>query len=151
MKVYFFDCDETLWHTETKDYVSSVDSTFTKTGELTVRRDADELLFRLNPEVPAIFNKIEIGGNKIGILSDNKPEPVRELLKLFGLWEFVSPELFAVKLWDGYCPKHEMLQEALQNLTEKPEAVSWYDDKDYSQEAAQIAVDFVRVDVKLEV
>ena len=46
-KLVLFDCDETLWESKDKDYISSVDSDLIRTSENSVERNTDGKTFTL--------------------------------------------------------------------------------------------------------
>lgn len=150
--LYLFDCDETLWQSEGQDWIGSVPSSLLTQDGNTVIRTADGKVFRLKTGVKEGFIYLKQtskdGERVIGIVSDNPPEPVMKALKLLGLWDTIDTHAFNVRLWEGYCPKHEMVAEILAKGEFgdiSPNNVFWFDDKDYSQEADLIQVNFIQV------
>lgn len=150
--LYLFDCDETLWESEGQDYIGSVPSEFLTQDGNAITRTADGKVFSLKTGTREAFvylKKTDVDGERvIGIVSDNPPEPVMEALKLFGLWDVINAHAFNVRLWEGPCPKHEMVAEILAkgefgDISTRN--VFWFDDKDYSREAGLIQVNFIQV------
>lgn len=147
-KLVLFDCDETLWHSENKDYISSLPGPFSLQGPNTLVRNDDQKVFQLGPRVREAF-RILYAQCSIGIVSDNKPQSVLEALRLFGLTEFINKQAQNIRLWDGYCPKDEMVKEILARelFTHlEPRDVYWFDDKDYSAVAGVLSVNFCLVE-----
>lgn len=147
-RIILFDCDETLWNSLDRDYISSCKSVLIKAKKHTIVRLADGKRFTLKRETIQLFQSLAVKGFTIGIVSDNKPAMVRAALKLSGLLKYINKKAINIKLWDGYCPKHLMIQEIL----DKPEfhsidlkLVYWVDDKDYAAEAKKIGVNFIKV------
>lgn len=148
-KLLLFDCDETLWNSQDKDYVSSVNSHFEKITFGIVERKKDGKKFVLRPGVKKAFDLISKKGFVIGIVSDNKKPPVVEVMKLFNVWSYINHEAINIKLWNGYCPKHKMILDVLSGLDfykAYRDRVYWFDDKDYTSDAKEIGVNFIKVD-----
>jgi len=151
-KLILFDCDETLWHSPTKDYISSQISPLTLVGQGGVQRQTDGLMFSLRPGVRQALRYALASGYVVGVVSDNLPAPVLVALRLFGLKKFIADEAINIRLWEGYCPKEQMVSEILQRprfIGLKPGSVLWLDDKDYSAQAKAIGVGFIKVDHKI--
>lgn len=148
-KLYLFDCDGTLWNSHDSDYIGSVPSGFEKITDDIILRLKDGKKFYLNHGVLDLFKTINKNSkNLIGIVSDNPPESVIEALKALGLYDYINSKAINIKLWQGYCPKHKMILEILNkpefhNISKKN--VFWFDDKNYSSEANEIGVKFVKV------
>ncbi len=153
MKLFLFDCDETLWTSPKKDYISRVPSPFKKVGSSEILREADQYAFRLQPSVQETFAYLA-GRNDtaVGIVSDNLFEPVQQALMFFDLWSFIDSNAVNVRLWQGYCPKHEMILEILNRPVFLPTVLLqdtyWFDDKDYQKEADGIGVHFIQVSLE---
>lgn len=150
-KLILFDCDETLWTSTDRDYISSVRSPLKKLAANKVVRVKDKKVFTLKKGVLSTLVDLHKDNNQIalGIVSDNDPEEVISALKLFNVWSYINEKALNVKLWNGYCPKHEMILEIINkkefsHLSHKN--IYLIDDKDYSKEAAQIGINFIRVD-----
>lgn len=148
-KILFFDCDQTIWTSSNNDYISSIVSPLVPVSKDVILRTADGNIFNLKPEIRKIFKNIRSKGNIIGIVSDNKKDMVINALKLFDVYKLIKKEAVYIKLWKGHCPKEEMIKK----ITSKPEFegiipsnVYWFDDKDYSEEAGLIGVNFIQVD-----
>lgn len=149
-KLVLFDCDETLWTSMDKDHISSAKSALKKLNSSTIVRLKDNKVFTLKKGVVKAFAHLSKNNNQIvlGIVSDNEPEEVISALRLFNLWKFINKEAFNVRLWKGYCPKHEMIVEILNKNHFKnllPGDTYFIDDKDYSKEAKDIGVNFIQV------
>lgn len=150
-KLIFFDCDETLWTSEGKDYISSVDSTLEKDGKLTIFRVTDKKRFILRPDVKDTFTILlnSLVHVHLGIISDNKPGPVLQALTLFGLYSFLHPQAINVRLWTGPCPKEIMIEEILAQAVFKDikrSEVYLVDDKDYSGAMSNQGMNFIKID-----
>ena len=147
-RIIFFDCDETLWTSPTRDYISSINSDFELIGKNQVLRKKDGLVFTLRPGIRRLFAKLKSEEITIGIVSDNRRRPVINILELFGLVTSINFKAVYIKLWKGYCPKHKMIQKVLKrsifkNISRRD--VLWVDDKDYTREAKKIGVNFINV------
>ncbi len=145
--IFFFDCDDTIWGSEDKDYISSVPSSLTLNSKGNLIREKDNKVFSLRKGVKKAFENIKKSGGRIGIVSDNRKYMVTGALEKFGLIKFVDKKLVLVKLWKGYCPKHRMIVEGLakNNIPRDNMKVFWFDDKDYANEAKEIQSLFIRV------
>lgn len=147
-KIFLFDCDETIWTSLDADYISHVSSSLTKISKVVLYRKKDGKLFNLKPEIPELFKAIRQKNHAIGIVSDNKKDMVISALILFDICKLVDTEAINIKLWDGHCPKELMVSEILNKpkFAKIPKNnVYWFDDKDYSEEAKKIEVNFVKV------
>jgi predicted phosphatase len=145
-KLFIFDADETLWHSDGKDYISSQVSKLDKFDRLTIVRLVDGQKFYLDKDATSLFKKISAKGYYIGVVSDNKKPMVVKALKLFGLWLYVNKKAVNVKLWQGYCPKHLMINEIIDKMKiDNKKSVYWFDDKNYVNEAAIVGVNFIRI------
>lgn len=150
--LYLFDCDETLWESEGQDYIGSAPSELLTQDGNAVKRTVDGKVFRLKTgakEALIYLKEANVDGERVvGIISDNPPEPVMKALRLFGLWDTIDAHAFNVRLWKGDCPKQEMVAEILTKREFgdiNPSNVFWFDDKDYSQKADLIQVNFIQV------
>jgi magnesium-dependent phosphatase-1 len=146
-KLFLFDCDETLWTSIGRDYVSSHNSRFSRVDKDSVVR-GDGVQFMLRSGVREAFSVINSREHIIGVVSDNLPEPVFEVLELLELDVHVSQDATLVTLWEGYCPKDAMVTDILGNLARKgvtPNETYWFDDKDYTDKAANIGVNFTLI------
>lgn len=146
-KFFLFDSDQTIWTSDNHDYISSVVSPLILMSENSIARIVDGNVFFLKPEIREAFKLIKKSGSTTGIVSDNRKDMVINALKLFDIYKFLNLNAINVRLWKGYCPKHKMILEIL----DKPEFknilsnnIYWFDDKNYSEEAAQIGVNFIR-------
>jgi len=151
--IVFFDADQTLWTNIHNKYISSVVGELELVDKYNIRR-VDGEIFTLHPETRVVFDQLKTAGTIIGIVSDNVPVMVIDALKLFELWSMINIDAVNIKLWDGYCPKHLMIEEILLkdmyiNIARKN--ICWCDDKDYSKEAKQIGVNFCICQEKLEI
>lgn len=148
-KLFLFDCDETIWYSDSADYISSIPSTFERgSAGQEIIRVADSTIFYLRDGIKEILEEINKSDDSVGIVSDNKPEPVLEALNLLELMEFIDQNAVNIKLWDGYCPKHIMVEEIISKSLFKDISrnnIYWFDDRDYSKEAKQIGVKFFKV------
>lgn len=147
-KIFLFDCDETIWTSTGADYISHVSSPFVKISKFVLLRTQDEKIFNLKPEIPELFSDIRQKNYTIGIVSDNRKDIVMNALTLFDICKLVDMDAINVRLWDGHCPKEIMVSEILNNNKFAKIAknnVYWFDDKDYSEEAGKIGVNFVKV------
>lgn len=148
IKIVFFDCDETIWTSPTKDYISSVVSDLKPISKNKLTRVSDRLVFTLKPGTRKLFAELSKREVVIGIISDNRRKPVVKALSLFKLLPFINKMAISIKLWRGYCPKHKMLISVLKKPDFKNisgNEVLWVDDKDYSSEAAEIGVNFIKI------
>lgn len=148
-KIFLFDCDQTIWTSGGNDYISSVDSPLALVSKNSLIRVKDGKVFTLKQGVHEMFNKIYKSGGIVGIVSDNKKDMVVDALKLFDIYKFINIDAINIKLWKGYCPKHQMVEEILskiefENISIKN--VYWFDDKDYSEEAEMVKVNYIKVD-----
>ena len=149
-QLLLFDGDETLWTTPDKDYISSVASDFIPVSQGAIMRVADGKLFFLRPGVSAAFaylHKLQ-GAVAVGIVSDNAAASVSTAVRLFGLADVIDKAASNVKLWTGYCPKHEMILEVMERPQFRSLSVQHtclIDDKDYSAECASIGVSYMQV------
>lgn len=148
-KLFLFDCDETLWSSTDVDYISSISSGLVKQSDHVIKRAKDSKLFSLKKGTTESFKYLNEANNAyIGIVSDNKSLYVKKALELFNLWSFVTPEAFCVKLFKGYCPKHQLVMKILNKAKFKEinkNDIYWLDDRDYSKEAKSIEVNFIKV------
>lgn len=147
-KLLIFDGDNTLWSASEGDYVSKLRSSFLLSEPDVVRRIADGAQYELRAETRNVLQYLKERGFTIGIVSDNKSGAVIEVLKLFNIWQYYDLNAINIKLWDGYCPKHLMIEEILgKSQFEGVERnnVYWVDDRDYGVEAKIIAVKFVLI------
>ncbi len=144
-KIHFFDCDETIWTSNTKDYISRVPSSLSKIDEDTILREEDDLVFTLKPWIRNLRISLKKQDISIGIVSDNLKEPVLKALELFELQDYIDSRYINIKLWDGYCPKHLMIQELISKYEHTYSEVFWRDDKDYSEEAKIISAKFNKI------
>lgn len=144
-KLFLFDCDQTLWSSSEKDYISRVNSKLLVISPGVLMGVEDRNKFYLDSNVGKALRLISRSGNLSGIVSDNKKNVVIEALSLFGIYKFFEPKAINIKLWKGYCPKHNMVIEILKKIKISSENVYWFDDKDYGAEAATIGVNFIRV------
>lgn len=83
------------------------------------------------------------------LIYKNGEDMVISALKLFDIYKFINIDAINLKLWKGYCPKHQMVKEILSKIKFKnisTKNVYWFDDKDYSGEAESICVNFIKVD-----
>ena len=147
MKIVFFDCDETLWTSADKDYISSINSSLKKIDEKTLIREKDGKEFVLNKSVRKALEELKNKNILIGIVSDNEKQMVLKALKIFEIYEYFDEDLINIKLWEGYCSKDEMILESLSKLSKKilSKNIYWFDDKDYSKEGKEIGINFVKV------
>ena len=147
-KIFLFDCDETIWRSLDADYISHVVSPLVKISKLVVERTKDGKMFNLKPEIMELFKNIRKKNYTIGIVSDNKKDMVISALTLFDICKLVDEEAINIRLWNGNCPKEVMVSEILNNpkfAKIHKNNVYWFDDKDYSEEASKIGVNFVKV------
>jgi len=143
-----FDCDQTIWTSGNHDFIGSVVSPLVPVSKNSILRVKDGSIFTLKEGVPEVFDYLKKTGNIVGIISDNRKGMVTDALKLFNMYKFVNLSAVSVKLWKGYCPKHTMIQMILEKNQFKSiplKNVYWFDDKDYSQEAGLIKVNYVHV------
>ena len=143
-----FDCDETLWHSAGRDYISSLPSILKRADGPAVERSADGQIFSLRSGVVETFRELHDSGVGIGIVSDNLVAPVIKALELFGLYRYVKSQAFNVRLWDGYCNKPQMVEEIIARTRVEPSSVYVFDDKNYRHGMDQIGVHFVQVPEK---
>lgn len=141
--IYFFDCDETLWESDSRDYVSSKPGKVIAIDQDSFKREGDETIFRIKPGARELLSQLYSQGFSIGIISDNNKEPVIAALHSLNLWKYVNPELVSVSLWEGYCPKADLIEGLLS--VNAPGEVIWFDDRDYSREAEEKGYRFVHV------
>ena len=148
MKVFLFDCDQTIWFSKNNDFISSVASPLNLTSKLKIIRVKDGNAFSLKPGVAKAFRFVKSQGGIIGIVSDNEKSVVINALRLFDIYRYLDANAVDVKSWKGYCPKHKMIME----IMAKPEFADvppggfyWFDDKDYSREAKLVGVNFIQV------
>lgn len=147
-KIFLFDCDQTIWISGNNDFISSVFSPLVLMASNSIFRVRDGNIFILKPNIGEIFRLIQNSGNVIGIVSDNRKDVVINALKLFDIYKFIDQNAINIRLWKGYCPKQEMVTQVLKKSEFKvidTASVYWFDDKDYSEEARSIGVNFVRV------
>lgn len=148
MKLFLFDCDQTLWLNEDNDYISSVNSPLILQTPYSIIRTVDGKVFKLKPGVAQVFRLINNSGNIAGVVSDNRKDMVIAALVLFDILKFIKTSAINVRLWKGYCPKEKMI---LENLNKgefkmlKSKNVYWFDDKNYQTEAKNIGVNFIGV------
>lgn len=147
-RLFLFDCDQALWVWEGEsDWLSRVDSELDMQGPDSLRRRVDGKVLSLRKGARQALNVATMRG-WVGIVSDNKPGPVKSALELLGLWSVVEPEAVNVRLWKGDCPKQVMVEEILSKnkLIGVPrDGVYWFDDQDYAQQAEKIGVNFVKI------
>lgn len=151
-RLFLFDADETLWTSENRDWVGSVDpSTFsTEPGNLTIRRDADGQEFTLRDGTHAALAYLEGNGVRLGIISDNVPEAVQKGLEAFHLQHAFESSAVNVRLWKGHCPKEVMIEEVLalpQYQDIRRDHVYFLDDKPYQQETQLLGINFRQVNL----
>lgn len=150
-----FDCDGTLWSSQEGEYISSVESSLKKVNGITIIRQKDNKTFTLKNGVLKAFGHLKkLNGHIIiGVVSDNRPKPLITALKLFKIWPFIHQNAFKVRLWRGYCPKHKMILEIL-NQKEFANVshgeVFWIDDKDYAKKANKMGVNFILVNARTD-
>lgn len=148
MKIVFFDCDQTIWTSPDKDYISSVNSSLKKLNENILVREEDGKRFALNKSILRTLEYLKMKKIMIGIVSDNEKAMVLKALKLFGISRYFNKKIVNIKLWDGYCPKDKMIIESLSKSPYRNNPLSsvyWLDDKDYSREAKDAGINFVQV------
>lgn len=149
-KLFLFDCDETLWFSRNKDYISRLESNLFRLSTNCVKREADQKLFYLKDGVKELFEFLSLNNPNliIGIVSDNQKKMVIKALKLFRLWKNIDPEAVNIKPWKGFCPKEKMIMEILAKKEFRnilPENIYWFDDKDYKEQATEINVNFIQI------
>jgi magnesium-dependent phosphatase-1 len=148
-KIIFFDCDQTIWFSKDADYISSLDSDLMAKSTSCIQRITDKKTFCLDKKIHQFIKLLSKQHEiVIGIISDNQPQITIEALKLFKIWSLVNKEAIAIKLWKGYCPKIEIIQQILKKDLFKDiliKDVYFFDDKDYAMEAEKIGINFYRV------
>ncbi len=152
-RIIFFDTDQTLWESEGQDYISRVNSNIVRIDSNTIQREKDQKLFKLKNGVREAFKYLNKHKKNIviGVISDNRPEPVILALKFFGLWSYISKQAVLIKLWNGYCPKTEMVEEVLRKNSQfkryNPQDIFLIDDKDYTRDLKDLGMNFIRVNL----
>lgn len=153
-KILFFDCDETLWSSQGKDYISSVQSKIKKIDNNTVLRVQDGKVFSLKNGILDILIYLKKQGNVIvGVVSDNEEKQTLLALKMFGILKYIEKEAINIRLWPGYCPKHKMIQEVLQKPQFKNirlKYMYWFDDQNYEKEAESIGIHYTQQGFRLQ-
>lgn len=146
-KLFLFDADETLWHSDNHDYISSIDSKLLKINSNIIIRKNDGNKFYLKTDILLLlFKSICESGHKIGIVSDNKKSTVVNALKMFGWWPYIYRKAVNIRLWQGPCPKEVMILEIINKINfKKTNNVYWFDDKDYKSVAKTIGVNFIQI------
>lgn len=154
MKIIFFDCDETLWTSSDKDYISSHKSSLTKVNKNTLIREIDGKLFILKNDIFEALDYLKANKVLIGIVSDNERRVVIKALKLFKIYTYFDEKIINIKLWDGYCPKEKMILEVISKSVYKNVSMGdiyWFDDKDYSKEAERSGINFIKVQRRMNI
>jgi HAD superfamily phosphatase (TIGR01681 family) len=135
-KVIFFDCDQTIWFSKDADFISSLDASLVVKSTECIQRLKDKKTFCINKKIYQFIKSLSKQQEiVIGIISDNKPHITIEALKLFEIWPLVNKEAIDIKLWKGYCPKIEIIQQILKKNCFKDisnKEVYFFDDKDYA-------------------
>ncbi len=151
--IAFFDADKTLWKVipehEGDDWASKgaekgLTRTFTLIKPDVVVRTEDNTQFILKEEVKETLLKLSREGIGIGLISDNLHIDVLAICELFNIWDYFNAELVNVKLWDGPCPKDQMITEVFgNNATVNPAKVVLVDDRNYSEEMTKLGYSFI--------
>lgn len=147
--IVFFDADKTLWRVLPQrpgdDWVSKLKSPkFKLEDNKTVVRKQDGTKFILKDGVKECLAKLSLEGIGVGIVSDNRPEDVAKVAGLFGIWDYFDPTLVNIKLWDGPCPKDQMVTEVIDGFgKDKPSNILLVDDKDYSKAMRKLGYSFL--------
>lgn len=147
-KLVLFDADNTLWEAGPEEYVSKVTSSFVCLSPGMVLRKKDDKKFALKKEARKVLKFLNNKNVLCGLVSDNHYRDVKIVCELFKIWRFFNPLCVEIHLFDGYCPKHEMIKKILarlssKNLKIKENEVLWVDDKNYRKEALSIGVKFL--------
>lgn len=164
--IIFFDMDDTLWEMQSEgdDWLSKgarTDEdqlTFTydeSTGLVT--RENDGVTVRLKDEVKVTLTDLSVMGIPMGIVSDNRPQDVETVAKMFGIWQFFDHKLSHIKLYDdavdGPCNKGLVIQDLLADLRSKNATphVLFIDDKakyrekpEFSQPLSSQGIQFIQ-------
>lgn len=153
IKLVVFDADGVLWQTKPGDYLSKVKSEFKLVEPGVVIREKDGAIFQLRKEIPKILTSLHTNSILCGLASDNKASDVITTCKLLDIWKFFKKSCVVIRLYKGYCPKHEMILEILGKLVKegiklKTANVLWLDDRDYTKEAKEIGVNFLQISPK---
>ena len=103
------------------------------------------------PDVRELLRSLTDGGVLLGLVSDNKPDPIFNALRLWEIDHFFDEDLMCVELYDGYCPKVDIITKAISGLGEgklptSKERVLLIDDHDYSKEAQVAGIVFRKRD-----
>lgn len=127
--VIFFDMDDTLWEmqNDADDWLSKGATTdadrliFTLDEETdTITRENDGIKIRLKDGVRETLTNLSEMGIPLGIVSDNRPQDVETVAKMFGIWKFFDQDLTHIKLYndavDGPCNKGLVIHDLLAGL-----------------------------------
>ncbi len=128
-RVFVFDLDRTLW---THEDAQSTVPPFTLEGLKAVDSRGD--VVQLYDCVPELFRLLKEMGKKIAIASWNAPDSPQELLRLFGLHEFIDYSVI-----EPHPYKTSMLMRIMTRLAADPDEVAFFDDNE--EIAEQVARD----------
>lgn len=125
IRVAVFDADGTLWE---NDGISSLNPPFNEVDENTLA-DQNGVELRLFPGVRQLLRDLTAKGIIVSMASWNRPEPVFEALRKFGIADyFTHPKV------EFHPNKHEMIKRLLADLEAegtivKPEEILYVDDQ----------------------
>ncbi len=140
IRLVVFDADGTLW--EHND-ISSLTPPFHKIDENTLA-DRNGAEIRLHPSVRELLNELKARGVIVSMASWNKPEPVFEALRKFGIADY-----FAHPKVEFHPNKYEMIRKLLADLeaegsTVKPEEILYVDDQTWHIEKVRKEIGAVK-------
>lgn len=149
LRLILFDADGTLWECATDDWLSKKDSEFNLLSKDTVLRKVNGARYRLQLGTRDTLQHMKNAGVLLGIVSDNKKKDVMRLLKLFDIYRYFDKRCFEIKLFEGQCPKSELVEKIIKRLKKKginikPHEVLVIDDKDYRSGFKRMGINFLR-------
>lgn len=140
IRLVVFDADGTLW--EHSD-ISSLTPPFDKIDENTLV-DRNGIEIRLFSQVRELLDELKARGLIVSMASWNKPEPVFEALRKFGITDyFTHPKV------EFHPNKHEMMRKLLADLEAegtavKPEEILYVDDQTWHIEKVRREIGAVK-------
>ncbi len=119
-RVFVFDLDLTLWSHED---AQSLKPPIRVEGLRAIDSTGD--VAELYECVPRLFKLLKERGKKIAIASWNAPQTPTELLRLFGLWQYIDYAII-----EPHPYKTSMLMRIMTRLAATPEEVVFFDDNE---------------------
>ncbi|MDO8503342.1 MAG: HAD family hydrolase [bacterium] len=163
--IVFFDMDDTLWEILGEEGADEWLSKGARTGKdrLTftldestglVRRGNDGTPIRLKNRVVEVLSRLYEMDIPMGVVSDNRPQDVATVAKMFDIWRFFDQSLSHIKLYndvvDGPCNKGFVIQDLMADFTSKGVTphVLFIDDKAKYHERPEFSVPLARQNIQ---